>query len=138
MFPFVSIWHSLSLVPRPTNGLGTRLAQPDTCNFLYTLMSILLVLLLMSNFYEILGAGLKSGLHLPLLTHQRVDTVKDVVFPSRVLRRQLDDAEQRLREMEEELNLIRNREIRERKRKRKMRVSSLIATSFVCVSSTCA
>jgi len=63
--------------------------------------------------------------------------VKDVVFPSRVLRRQLDDAEQRLREMEEELNMIRNREIRERKRRRKMRVSSLVTTSFVRVSSTC-
>ena len=56
-------------------------------------------------------------------TQQRVDTVKDVVFPSRVLRRQLDDAEQRLREMEVELSMIRNREIRERKRRRKLRVS---------------
>ena len=53
---------------------------------------------------------------------QSVNTVKDVVFPSRVLRRQLDDAEQRLQEMEEELNRIRNREIRDRKRRKKMRV----------------
>lgn len=45
-----------------------------------------------------------------------------MVFPSRVLKRQLDNAQQRLREMEDELDLIRTREQQERKR-RKKRVS---------------
>ena len=35
---------------------------------------------------------------------------KDIVFPSRVLKRQLDDAQQRLRVMENELEEIRLRE----------------------------
>lgn len=51
--------------------------------------------------------------------------MKDIVFPSRVLRRQLNDAEQRLREMEEELNMIREQEIRERKRRKKMKVRNM-------------
>ena len=51
-----------------------------------------------------------------------MEAAKDVVFPSRVLKRQLDNAQQRLRDMEEELDLIRAREQQERKR-RKKRVS---------------
>ena len=46
-----------------------------------------------------------------------MEAAKDVVFPSRVLKRQLDNAQQRLREMEEELDFIRTQE-RKRKKKR--------------------
>ena len=47
---------------------------------------------------------------------------KDLVFPSRVLKRQLEDAQLKLREMEEELETIKNKEQRERKRRKKTRV----------------
>lgn len=49
-----------------------------------------------------------------------------MIFPSRVLRRQLDDAQQRLREMEEELEMIRNQELRKRKRRKKTKVRAVL------------
>ena len=39
-----------------------------------------------------------------------MEVAKDAVFPSRVLKRQLDDAQQRLRVMESELEEIRLKE----------------------------
>lgn len=53
---------------------------------------------------------------------QRMEMAKDLVFPSRVLKRQLEDAQLKLREMEEELETIKNKEQRERKRRKKTRV----------------
>ena len=49
---------------------------------------------------------------------QSVEAAKDAVFPSRVLKRQLDSARQRLREVEEELEVIRGRDAGETKRRR--------------------
>lgn len=54
---------------------------------------------------------------------QSVQVAKDVVFPSRILKRQLEDAQHRLKEMEEELILVKSQEMREKKRRKKMRVS---------------
>lgn len=51
---------------------------------------------------------------------QGVSAAKDAVFPSRALKRQLEEAQQRLREMEEEMELLKGRE---RKRRRRNRVS---------------
>lgn len=50
---------------------------------------------------------------------------KDVVFPTRALKRQLDDAQKKLKEMEDELYAIRCREEEERKRKKRARVRTL-------------
>ena len=58
------------------------------------------------------------------LSDQRMELAKDLVFPSRVLKRQLEDAQHRLKEMEEELETIKNQEQRERKRRKKTRVCS--------------
>ena len=46
-----------------------------------------------------------------------------MVFPSRVLKRQLDEAQKRLREMEEELQQIREQEDQERREQKRRRVS---------------
>ena len=46
---------------------------------------------------------------------------KDVVFPTRPLRRQLTLAQQRLREMQDELELVKEQEARERKRRKRRR-----------------
>lgn len=51
-----------------------------------------------------------------------MEIAKDIVFPSRVLKRQLEDAQHRLKEMEEELETIKNKEQRERKRRKMTRV----------------
>ena len=59
-----------------------------------------------------------------------MESAKDLVFPSRVLKRQLEDAQHRLKEMEEELETIKNQEQRERKRRKKTRVCSTIHTSL--------
>ena len=59
---------------------------------------------------------------------QKVEAAKDVVFPSRVLKRQLEDAQQRLRVMEEELQMVKNQELRERKRRKK---TTRVSTSFL-------
>ena len=48
---------------------------------------------------------------------------KDIVFPSRVLKRQLEDAQKKLREMENQLESIRTREEVEKKKRKKARVS---------------
>ena len=52
-----------------------------------------------------------------------MEHAKDLVFPSRVLKRQLVDAQHRLKEMEEQLETIKNKEMKERKRRRRNRVS---------------
>ena len=63
-----------------------------------------------------------------------MESAKDLVFPSRVLKRQLEDAQHRLKEMEEELETIKNQEQRERKRRKKTRVCSTIHTpNCLCV-----
>lgn len=54
-----------------------------------------------------------------------METAKDIVFPSRVLKRQLEDAQHRLKEIEEELETIKNKEQHERKRRKKTRVRQL-------------
>ena len=51
-----------------------------------------------------------------------MEVAKDIVFPSRVLKRQLENAQHRLKEMEEELETIKNKEQQERKRRKKARV----------------
>ena len=52
-----------------------------------------------------------------------MEVAKDFVFPSRVLKRQLEDAQHRLKEMENELETIKSKEQQERKRRKKARVS---------------
>ena len=47
-----------------------------------------------------------------------------MVFPSRILKRQLEDAQMRLKEMEEELQQVKSQEVRERRKRKKMRVST--------------
>ena len=46
---------------------------------------------------------------------------KDAVFPARALRRQLISAQQRLRDMQEELETVRQQEARERRRRKRKR-----------------
>ena len=41
---------------------------------------------------------------------QSVEVAKDVVFPTRVLKRQLEDANERLRQMEDELRTMKESE----------------------------
>lgn len=41
---------------------------------------------------------------------QSVEAAKDAVFPSRVLKRQLEDAHERLRQMEDELRTLKENE----------------------------
>ena len=56
---------------------------------------------------------------------------KDVVFPTRPLRRQLTMAKQRLREMQDELELVKEQEAREkRRRKRKRYMVSVAAIKY--------
>lgn len=62
---------------------------------------------------------------------QGVQAATDVVFPSRVLKRQLDDAQSRLKEMEKELVLVKSKDKREKKRQKRMGVS-LIVPLLVC------
>lgn len=52
---------------------------------------------------------------------------KDVVFPSRPLRRQLMVAQQRLRDMQNELETVREQEARERRRRRRKRYRVSVA-----------
>ena len=52
-----------------------------------------------------------------------MEVAKDIVFPSRVLKRQLENAQHRLKEMEEELETIKNKEQQERKKRKKVRVN---------------
>lgn len=54
---------------------------------------------------------------------------KDVVFPTRPLRRQLTQARQRLRDMQDELELVKEQEARERRRSKRRRyvVSQILA-----------
>ena len=52
---------------------------------------------------------------------QSIEVAKDAVFPTRVLRRQLTVAQQRLRDMQGELELVREQEARERKRRKRKR-----------------
>ena len=49
-----------------------------------------------------------------------------MVFPSRGLKKQLEDAQVRLKEMEEELQLVKSKEQKERKRRKKMIVRCFI------------
>ena len=46
---------------------------------------------------------------------------KDAVFPSRALQRQLTSAQQRLRDMQDELEAMREQEAHERKRRKRKR-----------------
>ena len=60
---------------------------------------------------------------------QSLEMAKDVVFPTRVLRRQLESAQQRLRVMQDELESVRVEEAREkRRRKRKRYRVSVVGT----------
>ena len=56
---------------------------------------------------------------------------KDAVFPSRVLRRQLVSAQQRLRDMQDELEAVREQEARERKRRKRKRYRVSLVLSGV-------
>ena len=64
--------------------------------------------------------------HINHLVSQSMEIAKDIVFPSRVLKRQLEDAQHRLKEMEEELETMKNKEQRERKRQKMTKVPDYI------------
>ena len=66
---------------------------------------------------------------------QSVEVAKDMVFPSRVLKRQLDDAQKKLRLMEEQLEAIRNQEDKDKRRRKRARVSyvPMLRMIFACL-----
>lgn len=56
---------------------------------------------------------------------------KDAVFPSRALQRQLVSAQQRLRDMQDELETMREQEARERRRRKRKRHLVSVTLTFV-------
>ena len=62
-----------------------------------------------------------SVTHRANFTPQSIEMAKDVVFPTRPLRRQLTQAQQRLRDMQDELELVKEQEARERRRRKRRR-----------------
>lgn len=61
---------------------------------------------------------------------------KDAVCPSRVLRRQLVSAQQRLREMQDELESVREQEALERRRRRRKRYRVSLVHTYLYVKVT--
>lgn len=63
---------------------------------------------------------------------QSLEIAKDAVFPSRALRRQLTSAQQRLKDMQDELQVVREQEARERRRRKRRRY--MVRNLYSCLS----